>query len=293
MQYFLKTLLIFPLSFGLFGQIVVTNTQTPKELVQNILRGQNIIISNIKFNSNLVIANSVQQNVSFFNAKGTSFPITSGVLLTTGKGVGAVGPNYSISQSDGGTPNVGNDPHLSAIANGAVTNGSVIEFDIVPSGDFISFRYMFGSEEYPEYSPSVDPDAFGLFLWGPGISGPYTLANYPAGGTNLALVPGTSTPVNTNTVGPNNNTQFYVSNNTGQAYGNAVQYDGTTKILPVRVAVQCGQTYHVKLAISNVSDETHDSGVFFEAGSLGSDVIEMETETIAGDTSVYEGCTKA
>lgn len=279
--------------FGLFGQITVTNIQTPKELVQNIFKRQNITISNVKYNSNLISSNSSQQNVSFFDAKGTNFPISSGVLLTTGKGSGAVGPNNSSSQTNGGTPNVGNDPHLSALANGTVTNGAVLEFDFVPKGDFVSFRYIFGSDEYPEFSPSLHNDAFGFFLWGPGISGPYVLSGYPLGGTNLALIPGSSTAVNINTVGPANNAQFYVSNSNGVAYGNAVQYDGTTKILPVRIPVQCGQTYHIKLGICNVSNETNDSGVFLEAGSFSSDVIEMATETIAGDSSVYEGCTKA
>ena len=59
----------------------------------------------------------------------------------------------------------------------------------MPSGDTIAFNYMFGSDEYPEYSPSTYNDAFGFFLWGPNPIGPAYNA------TNLALIPGTTTPV--------------------------------------------------------------------------------------------------
>jgi gliding motility-associated-like protein len=294
----LLSIFVFVLStVSSIGQITVTNTQTPTQLVQNVLMGFGVTASNITYNGSPINAQAVQGNVSFFNAANTNFPIQSGVLLTTGQGIGAVGPNNSTSQTNGGTPNVSSDVNLNDIANGSVTNGVFLEFDFVPAGDTISFRYIFGSEEYPEFSPSSFNDAFGFFLWGPGISGPYNYVPnpglYPGGGANLAVIPGTSTPVTINNVGDANNTQYYVFNDNGSTYGTAIQYDGTTVLLTANASVQCGETYHIKLAICNVGDQSYDSGVFLEANSFSSEAVEVSVATVSGDTSVYEGCSQA
>jgi gliding motility-associated-like protein len=285
-------------SFASTAQITVTNTFTPSQMVQNVLLGFGVTASNISVNGSPANANNLYGNVSFFTSGNTTFPIQSGMLLTTGNGVGAIGPNGSGSFTNNipATPNVSTDQALNYIANGTVTNGVVLEFDFVPAGDTISFNYLFGSDEYPEFSPSSFNDAFGFVLWGPGISGPYTLAGYPAGGQNLAVIPGTGTPVTINNVGPGatQNPAYYVSNLGNVAYPpNALQYDGTTTLLSANASVQCGETYHIKLCISNVGDQSYDSGVFLQANSFSSEAIEIAVATVSGDTSVYEGCTDA
>ncbi len=297
----LRTVLVSAFSILLgtsaFSQINVTNTQTPAELVQNVLLGFGVTATNITVNGTPLNATNIQGNAAFFDAAGTTFPIPSGVVLTTGNSVGAIGPNSSGSFTDNtpATPNVGTDPHLNAIANASPTNGIVLEFDFVPSGDTISFNYMFGSDEYPEFSPSSYNDAFGFFLWGPGITGPYTLAGYPAGGQNLAIIPGTTVPVTINNLGPGASQYpaFYTDNQSGAAYGTAVQYDGLTTVLSANASVQCNQTYHIKLAICNVGDQAYDSGVFLQANSFSSEAVEVAVATVSGDTTVVEGCTTA
>ena len=212
--------------------VVVTNTQTPSQLVNSVLLGMGVTASNITINGNPVTANSVQGNVASFTNTNPSFPISSGLLLTTGNAIAAQGPNNSTTLSNNipATPSVASDPHLNILAAGNVTNGVVLEFDFIPTGDTLNFRYIFGSEEYPEFSPSTFNDAFGLFLWGPGITGPYALAGY-ANGANIATIPG-GIPVTINNVGDASNTQYYVFNDNGSTYGNAIQYDGTTVLLP-------------------------------------------------------------
>lgn len=204
-------------------------------------------------------------------------------------GSAAIGPNNSGSFTQGGTPMVNTDPDLNAIANGSVTNGIVLEFDFIPSGDTLSFNYMFGSDEYPEFSPSTFNDAFGFFISGPGINGPYT-----NNAENIAIIPNTTTPVTINNVGPSSNTSYYVNNLNGTAYGTAIQYDGTTVTLTANASVQCGQTYHIKLAICNVGDQSYDSGVFLEANSFSSNSVNIDitTEQNINDSTLVEGCTQ-
>ena len=47
-------------SVQLNAQIVVTNTQTPTELVNDVLVGAGVIISNVEFNHSLPLAGVVQ-----------------------------------------------------------------------------------------------------------------------------------------------------------------------------------------------------------------------------------------
>lgn len=66
-----------------------------------------------------------------------------------------------------------------------------MEFDFVPATDNISFNYVFGSEEYPEYVCSQFNDVFAFFISGPGI----------VGLQNIAIVQGTANmPVAINSV---------------------------------------------------------------------------------------------
>lgn len=289
-------LVLFTLNCFVFNaqSILVNATQTPTQLVNNVLLGFGVTATNVTINGSPINANTPVSNITSFTNNNPSFPFSAGMLLTTGNGTGAQGPNASGSFTNNAppTPNVSTDPHLNAIANGTVTNGTVLEFDFVPSGDTMSFRYIFGSDEYPEFSPSTFNDAFGLFLWGPGISGPYAQAGYPAGGANIAVIPG-GTPVTINNVGDASNTAYYVFNDNGSTYGTAIQYDGTTVVLTAAASVQCNQTYHIKLAISNVGDQAYDSGVFLEAGSFVSDAVAVTVATVSGDTTIVEGCTDA
>ncbi|MBK7946535.1 MAG: choice-of-anchor L domain-containing protein [Flavobacteriales bacterium] len=42
----------------------------------------------------------------------------------------------------------------------------MLEFDFIPTGDTLRFRYVFGSEEYPNYTCGSVNDVFGFFLSG-------------------------------------------------------------------------------------------------------------------------------
>jgi gliding motility-associated-like protein len=282
-----------------FSQIVVTNTQTPQELVMDVLTGSGVIISNVEFNYSIPLATSVQTMCGYFDATGTTFPLTEGVILASGNCALAVGPNSSGSATDNtGVAVDPNDLDLNAISAATVNNECILEFDFIPSGDSIVFRYVFGSEEYPEYVFGGFNDAFGFFISGPGFSGPYM-----GGAENIALVPGTSTPVSIDNVnngysggapcsetGPCANCAYYTCN----AYGElAVEYDGLTTVMIASALVECGETYHIKLALGDAGDAAFDSGVFLEANSFNSNGISVEIASATGSAAITEGCDSA
>lgn len=275
------------------SQIVLSNTQTPAALVQNVLLGPGVTVSNITFNG--VPATAITEQVGSFNGVNTTLGMAQGLILATGDVMNAAGPNNSGSSSMGGGNFGQGDPDLAVLSNPqSVNDAAVLEFDFVPTGDSLKFDFVFGSDEYLEFVNSVN-DIFGFFLSGPGIAGTFT-----NGAINIALIPGTTDPVTINTVNNVVNPAYYVVNGTGinAPFNNNpqyVQYDGFTTVLTARAQVTCGLTYHIKIAIGDASDTVWDSAVFLKAGSFQSNQVAIVSEVIAGgiDSLFYEGCGEA
>lgn len=274
-----------------YGQLTVDNTLTPDYLVQNVLLGSGVTVSNITFNG--VPGTVSNPQIGAFDGSACNVGIANGIVLGTGDVTAAIGPNNQGGAALGGGFWGNGDPDLLLLAGDTIRDAAVLEFDFIPSGDSISFSFVFGSDEYLEFVGSFN-DAFGFFLSGPGISGPYT-----GGAINIALVPGTSTPVTINNVNSTVNPAYYVDNgdgftppmNTDPFY---IQYDGFTTVMVASALVQCGQTYHIKIAIGDAIDTAWDSGVFLEGGSFNSpNEIDLEVVTASADGSLTEGCTDA
>ncbi|MCX6257880.1 MAG: choice-of-anchor L domain-containing protein [Bacteroidia bacterium] len=236
---------------------VNSQTYTPQQLVANVLIGGGIQVSNIVYTGSSLA-------IGYFDAFGSSFDtiMHTGIAMTNGSIINMVGPNNSSGITT--NQNLPGDSDLSALITPFITyDASVIEFDFIPQTDSIQLRYVFGSDEYPEYVFSNFNDAFGFFLTGPDPSG----GNYSH--YNIALIPGTNTPVSINSINASTNSNYYISNGTGSTPDNeAIQYDGYTKGLKAFAHVVPFATYHIKLAVADAGDHVLDSGIFLEAGSF-------------------------
>ncbi|MBX2978131.1 MAG: choice-of-anchor L domain-containing protein [Flavobacteriales bacterium] len=273
------------------AQLTVTNAPTPNQLVQDVLLGGGVTASNVTYNGQ---ANppAGQLGRGSFTAVNSNLGLDAGVILSSGSVTAAAGPAANFASE---TLSSGSDPDLVTISGGNINDRSVLEFDFIPTGDTLRFRYVFGSEEYPSFVCSFN-DVFGFFLSGPGIAGPFS-----NGAINIALLPSTTTPVGIYTVNngqgnnPNDpfcpavNPQYYV-NNTG---GTTVAYNGFTVVLTAFALVECGQTYHIKMAIGDAGDSAYDSGVFLEAGSFtssGQVLPYLEPSPGVFGNTMLEGC---
>jgi gliding motility-associated-like protein len=272
-----KHLLIKPLvhivfvliSFDALSQLVTNGGQSPTQLVQNVLLGPGVTVSNVTYTGSAGAIGS-------FTANNTNLGINSGIVLTTGTiantGEGPQGPNNKPNAGiNNGSPG-NNALFQTVILNINTFNASILEFDFVPYSDTVRFKYVFGSEEYPEYVGQPFNDIFGFFISGPGIAGQQNIAKVPGGGGVISINNVNNGPANT---GPCNNCAYYVNNGNGSngpfnSSTNYIQYDGYTKVLEAVSKVQCGKTYHLKIAIADVADEIFDSGIFLEANSLSS-----------------------
>ncbi len=243
-------------TFG-YSQLSVNSSPSGNDLA-NMLTGGGVTISNVSLNC------PDDGSGSFANGHTTNIGLSSGVLLTSGCVSVAPGPNDDTNA--GCDQNGPGDPDLQKLVPGGQTfDRCVLEFDLVPIGDEVTFRYVFASEEYEEYFCRQFNDVFAFLVSGPNPGG----GNYV--NENIALIPGSTTPITINNVGPRtcdgiNNSSFYV----GNAGGLTIQYDGFTTVLTARIDLVPCQTYHFKLGIADVADEIFDSGVFIEEGSFES-----------------------
>jgi gliding motility-associated-like protein len=276
------------------AQITVTNTapfNSPTYLVNNILLGNGVSASNVTF-----AGQSAQLGFFYNGVNGApNLGIDSGIVISTG--------NVNDIPKGGSQPSTGQyngpgDPDLLDIAQSVTSNpdaGNItstndrafLEFDFTPVGDTVEFRFVFASEEYTSWINSVYNDIFAFFVSGPGISGPYAApAAFPNGAINVAQVPGTSTPITISSIHPGLNSQYYVSNTNGTNN----DFNGFTKAMTIKFYVQCGGTYHFKIAIADCEDDYLDTGVFIEAGSFSSETVQVDVVTATGDSTIIEGC---
>ena len=144
-KYFVALLAIAMHSLA-FGQLITNSTLSPQGLVQNVLLGSGVTVSNVMYNGS-------PGAIGQFTANNTTLGITQGIVMTTGTvqatSSGPQGPN---NQSNAGMDN--NAPGSPLLTNqvlgGTQTfNAAILEFDFIPYADTVRFKYVFGSDEYP------------------------------------------------------------------------------------------------------------------------------------------------
>jgi len=261
------------------AQLDVNTTQTPQQLVEDVLIGQGVQVSNIQFSGDPMAR-------GYFNGANSNIGLAEGIILATGNAIDAIGPNgtpFSDQGTDFGRPG---DAALTSLSGSLLgtKDAAILEFDFVPSSDTVQFRYTFASDEYMLYVGAGVNDVFAFLISGPGI----------VGEQNIALIPGTTTPVAIDNVNANSNSQYYISNENPP--GQTVEYNGFTTILTAQAILTPCETYHIRLAIADGGDGLYDSAVFLDAGSFSSPVISLEpTANFSASTTelvMIEGCSE-
>lgn len=269
------------------AQLVVTPGTSAVQLAQSLV-GSGVSVSN-------VVLTCPNNAWGYFNGINSNVGIDSGIVLTSGTINNMVGPNSSGGIT--GDNNAPGDADLQSLVIFNTFDACVLEFDVTVTGDTLKFDYVFGSDEYTEWVNSSFNDVFAFFISGPGISGK----------KNIALVPNTNNPVAINTVNCLNGSQYYICNEPANSLcppsyqcnapgkGATVEYDGFTKKLTALAVVQPCETYHLKLAVADVSDEILDSGVWIRAGSLSSTSTNVQSNAPyvdpgSNNLGIVEGC---
>ena len=228
------------------AQLILGNQGASAEVIANSLVTGGVIISNPIINC------PTNAYATFTNGLSTNLGVPSGLVMTTGNVNDLNAPGSSFMSTANGTSC--NDSQLNSLEPLANNDCCILEFDIIPTCDQLQLRFVFGSEEYPEWVSSGFNDSFGFFITGQNPSG----ADYV--NSNVAVLPDGNTIVSIDNVNAGMNASYYIDNSTGLTN----IFDAFTTVLVTDIPVVACETYHFKLAIADAGDGVWDSGVFIE-----------------------------
>lgn len=279
------SLFVFYSPYFLCSQIMITSGEevTAEDLVECFLE-EGVQYFNVQYQGADVAKGT------FSNGYSTNLGLESGIILTSGCASILEGPNYNTGASCNHGLTTGGGPILGGcLGTMDMRDACVLDFDFIPEFDTLRIRYVFGSEEYPEYAQAMYTDGFGFFISGPNPDG----GEYE--NKNIAIVPG-SNPELPVSIGNINNVipsyeEYYVDNINGLT----IEYDGFTTVLTAWIKVVSCEPYHFHIAIADVGDHIIDSGVCLGENSIRVPKIEVETDPYPQGVSdnLIEGCVEA
>lgn len=255
--------------------ITVNDTYTAQNLVDLLTKNSSCASTSSASVSGDTFTGT-QNSYGYFNSGTSTFPFTEGVLLSTWSSSNSVGP--FLRNQGGGNSSWKGDLDLDQALGIKSINASVLEFDFVPLTNFISFNYIFASNEYQDDFPCRFSDGFAFLIKENSSAAIYK---------NIAVLPNTITPVSSENVHPiisftNSsgstsgcsalNEQYFGQSNTSTTSSSPINYSGQTIALNAQTEVIAGNSYHIKLVIADDEFVYYDSAVFLQAGSFVSKV---------------------
>ncbi len=228
---------------------------------------------------------------TFESPESSNLGLEKGLILSSGFITGAPGPNNDFANNASDqmlTPGDADLDYLSSLGSGDLSNDAcIVELDVFVNTNELTFEYVFGSEEYPEFVLNGFNDIFAFLASGPGITGDPNIGNQE----NIAIIPNTNIPVEIDAVNDQINWEYYRNNTNGLS----INYDGLTgdfqngkKSLTAKIQTIPCNTYHLKLAVADRGDDIYDSAVFVSDIKAG--VPNITANFGSGLDYLIEGC---
>ncbi|WP_339887519.1 choice-of-anchor L domain-containing protein [uncultured Flavobacterium sp.] len=258
-------LLLFVTSFAFSQAVQITpyNSSVPMQ----------DLVNNVFINTNCAIATNVQSQgvcgIGIFTNTNPNFPFQNGLVLRNGNASFSSG-QYTSANTSSICSNLG-DVDLLAISQANGNTGSIndvtyLKFDFIAQTNAFNFNFVFSSNEYGLYQCSfADVFAFILTDLTTGIS------------QNLAVIPGTTTPVSVTNIRDvaynascsSVNPIFFDTYTLNQpATSTVMNMKGYTVPMSVYANIVPNNPYSIKMVIGDYNDTAFDSAVFIEGGSF-------------------------
>jgi uncharacterized repeat protein (TIGR01451 family) len=238
--------------------VVVTGTGS----LLTALTGNNVTLSNLLPNQGTP-NNSIATFTGGLTGGIPNIGIDNGVVLVTGNAATAIGPNNNAGLTSGVNA-VRSDAQITTLTTTSAFDTTSITFDVIPSGNFLSVRFVFASEEYNEYVCSSFNDSMGIFVK-TGAGAYQNIAK--VGSSNLTInqvnigTKGSAGSL-TNPSGCNLTNAAFFTNNPPNSLN--LQYDGFTIPIESQIPVTPNTTYTIKIVIADIGDYQLDSAVFVD-----------------------------
>lgn len=209
-----------------------------------------------------------------FTTSGSNLGLSSGAVLGTG----------NVTQIPGTPGTFWSGPGTGITGSGSERDVAQLNFQFTPNTGVtkLVFQIVMGSEEYNEYVGQGFSDNIRILLSGGAYSN-----------TNVAVVPGTGTGIDIDTINNSINSAYYRDNTVASPPVADSVLDGfTTVIVPVR-AVTPGTTYTANIAVADFLDNAYNSASFlgYFGSSLNVDLDSNDSTTTgtAFNTTYNEG----
>ncbi|CAM3526824.1 hypothetical protein FSS13T_20370 [Flavobacterium saliperosum S13] len=279
-----SALFILLLSLSASAQTIsVDNSKTPTQLVQELFAGGSCVVP-----TNITITGydfgGGEKSFASFDSNGSGFPLQKGLLISTGRASSAIGPNSSLL-SEGPSSWPGDNDLEMAINENNTINATIVEFDFVAVTNYMSFNYIFSSEQYlsnPSSNQCNYSDGFAFLL---------NEIGSPAN-QNLAVVPGTNIPVKVTTVRgsgtvcPAANAQYFDAFN---GSNHPTNFNGQTRVMNAEADIIPGRSYHIKMVIADQGNNLYDSAIFIGGNSFNNDYAMGDDRLIADGNPLCPG----
>lgn len=179
-----------------------------------------------------------------FTTTGSNLGMTSGAVFGTGN-VSQVSGSPSFFWDGAGTGNT----------SGVERDRAALTFSFTPDTGVtkVAFRYVMGSEEYNEYVGQNFSDNITIRLTG----GVYS-------GTNVAVVPNTSTGIDIDTINATTNSAYYRDNTVSSPPVPDSVLDGHTTVLRTISTVVPGTTYSAEIKVADFTDQFYNTAIFVD-----------------------------
>ena len=253
---------------GISAQSInVDDTKDANELVQ-VLTNNNSCLSVF---SEASTGATIKKSIAYFDKNGTNFPFSNGVVLSTWESQNSKGP-YNPSFS-GTVSSWGGDRNMDAILGVNSSNATTLEFEFESKTNFLSFNYIFASNEYIRDYPCNYSDGLAILIQDVTSNGNYI---------NIATLPD-GTPVSSRNIRPRinlsdpsltkcdaKNEMYFEKFNTDLTTPSPINYAGQTKVLNAQSKLEIGHRYRIKFVIAEGPSRSQFSALFIEAGSFAS-----------------------
>lgn len=196
-------------------------------------------------------------------------PGDTGVILSTGSVGNFTRASGDPNQSTAASVNSGgqnNAADFNAIAGARTYDASYLETRFIPDTDTMTMRFVFSSDEYPEYVNTLYTDVVGVWINGSHVP---------------VSVLGEATSVDS--VNSASSENLFVSNATDDFN---TEMDGFTVTMTLTIPVNAGVENTLKIGIADVGDNRVDSNLLIAGDSVQTDLVAIQDDvTIAqGET---------